>query len=535
MGLNALNLAAAFTKASSALSLRFSKAIPSKPERRQSAMRPALLLLAIGAAPALANTTQAAIDSAVNRAQAGPANLGNASQGIALFGKPLNDLLPDWYLAARPNTSQTGVIVMDMGTGRLLVADNSERTMLPASVQKLFLATAATQSLGNDFRFNTRLYSKGARKSHLDTLYLEMEGSPLLSSQDLQALFRSVKALGVTKVDELVLISDDNEAPQARGWVWDDLGFCYAAPVSNLTLDKNCVSGSLAPTKDGKAVKLILSNDAGIKVDNRIVYRPELAYKDCKPELTALGGNEFRLWGCYSGKDPLPLAFAISDTHEWMSIKAPRLGKAAGIDVGKVRVKPSLPKDVSLLASHSSAPLPVLVKELLKESDNLIADSLLKRLGQKHYGKADFYHGAKAMKDILGAEGIDLSRAVLLDGSGLSRYNLINPRQLMNLLLYIHNTPSLHGLIESMPVSGLDGTLAYRRFFNREPLKGKVVAKTGSMGGVANLAGFINGSKTTYGFVILENGLVDSRDENGRKNGPVFSAEVLKALLQAHP
>lgn len=136
------------------------------------------------------------------------------------------------------------------------------------------------------------------------------------------------------------------------------------------------------------------------------------------------------------------MALAVNDPGQYA------IDSVAGIIKGKLSIKGKmltsnqLPASSRVVASHASDALPELLETMLLESDNLIADSLLKQLGKHYYGDgASFSAGAKAIREVLAEKGVVLERAQLIDGSGLSRYNLLNARQLAQLLRLIADTP----------------------------------------------------------------------------------------------
>ncbi|MCL2919193.1 D-alanyl-D-alanine carboxypeptidase/D-alanyl-D-alanine endopeptidase [Shewanella litorisediminis] len=445
---------------------------------------------------------------------------------------PVKDITPDWYLAIKPKLTNVAVLAVDLKTHQVVISDNSERAMLPASVQKLLLALAARHTLGPDFRFHTQLFVQGMKPPVLDRLYIGFSGDPLLSSSELSTLFASLKQQGIRTINKVYLVSAVDKSDKAPGWVWDDLGVCYASPVAEFSLDKNCVKASLRPTDKGDATYVWLAKDAAITVDNQLSYRPGASFKECSPHLAVVGPNRYLLHGCYSGKQALPLSIAVTHTDVWLQDKVAGLLKKAGLTAPKPERLHRLPGGAHLVADHQSAPMDSLLSEMLKESDNLIADAFLKQLSKTQgQDESDFYQGSKEMAANLERLGVDLSSAKLVDGSGLSRYNLLNARQLMQTLLLIHHTEDYAPLKYGLPVSGKDGTLLYKRGFSSGSLKERVLAKTGSMQGVSNLAGFLRTDDREYAFVVLENGLVEPENPSGKRSQG-FAATLLKSLLQ---
>jgi D-alanyl-D-alanine carboxypeptidase/D-alanyl-D-alanine-endopeptidase (penicillin-binding protein 4) len=171
------------------------------------------------------------------------------------------------------------------------------------------------------------------------------------------------------------------------------------------------------------------------------------------------------------------------------------------------------PINSRLLAEHLSAPLKTVIVHLLKQSDNLYADALFKKLGE-YYGhrSGSWQNGLQAELMILSHDvGINLSQLSLVDGSGLSQYNKVTPNDVSKMLYYIdHHSALRDNLIPALPIAGVDGTLAYRM---PDLARGRLVhAKTGSMTGVSTLAGFVK--TRTHGllsFVIMINNVPKDR------------------------
>jgi len=139
-------------------------------------------------------------------------------------------------------------------------------------------------------------------------------------------------------------------------------------------------------------------------------------------------------------------------------------------------------------------------------SDNIIAGSLFKKIGQQYTNRPGSWENAgKAVNEILAKNaGLDTWRIHIIDGSGLSRFNQVTPNQILQLLDYsFHHESTNYEFISALPIAGIDGTLKHRMY----PIAGKVRAKTGTLAGVASLAGYaINADKEPFAFVIVMNG-----------------------------
>lgn len=204
--------------------------------------------------------------------------------------------------------------------------------------------------------------------------------------------------------------------------------------------------------------------------------------------------NHYELQGCLIEREkPLPLNFAVQDTERYTTRILATLLSELNIQVkGKVRVGSAPQKQLKLVAQHQSKPLPDLLDKMLKESDNLIADTLTKTLGAKFFVQpGSFSNGTEAIKQIIFAKtGVDIRQARLEDGSGLSRNNRISAAKMAELLRYIWKNDKTLNLITNMPKSGESGTLQYRQSMRSAPIKGQLIAKSGSLYGTHNMAGY---------------------------------------------
>ncbi|HBF47476.1 MAG TPA: D-alanyl-D-alanine carboxypeptidase/D-alanyl-D-alanine-endopeptidase [Shewanella frigidimarina] len=471
----------------------------------------------------------------------------------------------------KPAHSQLGITVWDMTTQKTVFEYNNQSLMQPASVQKLLTALAATKQLGKDFTYQTRLTTLAQQpldKSLIENgiysgdIYIEFSGDPTLKYQDLRQLLASLSQLGITELTgNIVLTSEQDSQLQAPGWVWDDLGICYAAPISPFIIDKNCVYGRLATTGYNKVANITMMGNRPIEISNdayfvtpivnRPVAKPAVqtltdavvlpAYltesvPQCQLTLSRFDNNRYHLSGCHVGAKSLPLAIAITEPQLYaQQIVAKQLASLGivhqqPITASIMNTEAQFMAQRQVIASHQSAALPQLLETMLLKSDNLIADSLLKKLGEVYYqAPSDFARSGQALKTILYSIGIDLSNANIADGSGLSRYNLLTPEHVLSVLTTLYQQPEYRFLLELLPQSGVSGTLRYKRYFNKSPLKNHVFAKTGSMLGIANLAGRVNVSNGhDYLFVLFENGL--SPQIKKQQKAP-FSAVFLQTMM----
>ncbi|MDO4930116.1 MAG: D-alanyl-D-alanine carboxypeptidase/D-alanyl-D-alanine-endopeptidase [Bacteroidales bacterium] len=182
------------------------------------------------------------------------------------------------------------------------------------------------------------------------------------------------------------------------------------------------------------------------------------------------------------------------------------------------------PRAAELLAERTHTIDQVLL-QMMKESDNLFAESLFYQIGaQAGYPYADYRRSVTYIKQFLAQLGIDSNTYQVADGSGLSLYNYLTPRLLVSVLRYAHSREDIWRHFEpSLPVAGVDGTLKSR--LTGTSGYGNVRAKTGSVTGISSLAGYCTAPNGhTLCFAIINQGV--RRTTIGR----AFQDRVCKVL-----
>lgn len=418
----------------------------------------------------------------------------------------------------------TGISIQSLSTGRVLYQYNANRGFVPASTLKLFTGIAALDYLGPHFQFKTRfLTNPGAliRNGVLTgNLYIKFSGDPYLTLDDLKDMLETLNEQHINRVQGNIVIDDTviDRSTWPPGRVIDDRIFCYAAPVTATIINRNCFSLSVTPNRHLLHPTVTKSNsNLGIVIDNQAVTKRlrQGSYSlDLKPN--AASKNHYTLRGYLSPKmGPLSFAVALQNPNlATYDIVAGLLRKYSirysNLVYGKT---PPLAKT---LAENSSPELAFLIKNMLKKSDNLIADSLLKKLGEKYFSvQGSWKTGRNAVQAILANKtDIDFKHLMMVDGSGLSRNNIVTPNAFVKLLNFAYTQlPDSDLLFESLPRSGIDGTLKHRLGGS---VLGRIHAKTGSMHGISSLAGYIRtANNQVLAFSILINDPVPGKNNQG--------------------
>lgn len=452
-------------------------------------------------------------------------------------------------LKQRPQGSQVALIVRPLDGGKLNVDYHGDLKLPPASTQKLLTAVAAEVQLGPQYQFTTHIDANGrlSGKVWKGDLRVVFSGAPDFSRDQLGQLIDQLKAQGIGRIDGTIWL--DGQAfsgyDRAPGWPWDNLGVCYSAPATALTLDHNCVAGSLNFKQGQSKGRVFVPKFQPVTVtaDVEQVSDEEKYRELCELLLDRGPKNHYALHGCVDkSRKTWPLNFAVNDPADYVAGALERILRDKGIvHLGSIKPLPRHP-DEGLrwvpMAQVESAPLAELLHHMLQHSDNLYADTLLRTLGRSADLGGSFAQGVRAVKQILAVRaGVDVNASVLRDGSGLSRDDLVSARMLSGVLKFIAKHPSM-ATYKALPVAGESGTLKYRRSVLQPPLKDNIRAKTGTLNGSHNLAGFMTAeSGKRYLFVLMTYamGVGDERDQRRQQlqQAELFEKDLLRALYHA--
>lgn len=417
-----------------------------------------------------------------------------------------------------PNV-HVGIYVQSMNTGHVYFERNANHFFAPASVQKLFTVSSALINLKPSYRFPTRLLTDGKiSQGVLDgDLIFQFNGDPSLTEDTLVSFVRKLHAMGVTRINGNIIIDDTafNHIPYPAGWIWDDLSFDFAAPLNTVIIDRNQFGLSFVPApRAGEKSTLVPHMPPGSATFINQTITTNYPKRNCPTTIYSNEQNQYLIRGCLArDQGTQHRSLAIRNLEMFTRGLIFELLSQNNISFTPHVYYAKTPTNSTILEQHFSAPLSKLIVHLLKVSDNLYADALLKKMGE-HYSHAQgtWQNGLAAIRPVLANDvGINLSHVQLNDGSGLSRYNMVTPSSIGQLLNYIYHNPMLNKtLIPALPIAGVNGTLAGRM---PNMAKGeRLHAKTGSMTGVSTLAGFI---KTKHhgvlSFVIMINNVPRNR------------------------
>lgn len=450
------------------------------------------------------------------------------------------------YSQYLPDGANLALLVQKVGATTPIIDYHGQQMALPASTMKVVTALAALLQLGPDYRFHTTLETKGAVSSGTlnGDLVARFGGDPTLTRQDLRNMVAVLKKQGVQHIDGNLVIDTSVFAShdKAPGWPWNDMTQCFSAPPGAAIVDRNCFSVSLYSAQkagDNAFIRVASYYPVNMFSEVRTLAKGSSDAQYCELDVVPGELNRFTLTGCMMQRaEPLPLAFAIQDGASYAGAILKDELQDAGIDYsGHLVREKRVSEPGSVLAQTESAPLRNLLKIMLKKSDNMIADTVFRTIGHERFNVPGTWRaGQDAVRQILRQKAnIDMGNSIQVDGSGLSRHDLISPATMMQVLQYIAQNDQQLNIISMLPLSGYDGTLRYRGGLHEAGVDGKLSAKTGSLQGVYNLAGFLTtASGQRVAFVQFLSGYAVPPEDQRQRRIPLvrFESRLYRDVYQ---
>ncbi|WP_138504656.1 D-alanyl-D-alanine carboxypeptidase/D-alanyl-D-alanine-endopeptidase [Nostoc sp. PA-18-2419] len=436
-------------------------------------------------------TTQIAFSSRVGKAQTPAAPLTTTKSICSSQLRTAVDAVINRPLFSR---MRWGILVQPLSVGLTLYNRDAEKYFTPASNMKLLTTAAALQQLGANFRIRTSIYQDGN-----GVLRVVGRGDPSLSDTQLQALAQQLKHKGITQIQELIAddsyIQGDIVNPT---WQWEDVQSDYGAPVDSFIVNQNIFSLKLVPQAVGKPLQIVWDDPNEARQWQTINQSVTIAqnqpiYINVTRELS---GTVLRIQGqLTANSEPYSLDLPVVDPNYYFLRHFRTALAKEKIPLGKTLVV-SGGINQQEIAFVESPPLSELLMETLQNSNNLYAEALLRALATKKLrikNQTSTDVGLEVVKASLTQLGVDPANYVLVDGSGLSRRDLVTPEAFVQTLRGMARTPAASIYRASLPVAGKSGTLKDR--FQNTPAEGIVQAKTGTLTGVVSLSGYVNAPK----------------------------------------
>jgi D-alanyl-D-alanine carboxypeptidase/D-alanyl-D-alanine-endopeptidase (penicillin-binding protein 4) len=406
--------------------------------------------------------------------------------------------------------SAIGVYVHEIGAAEPVLSIGADRALNPASSMKLVTTYAGLEMLGPAYTWNTDVFSDGAITQDVLTgnLYLKGSGDPKLTLENFWLLLRSLRARGVREIrGDLVLDRRLFAEEVFDPAVFDD------QPTRPYNTGPNALLVNF------KAVTLQFSPDAATRTV-RVTVEPPLpqvqVINNLKLTDGACGdwagrlrheaqGNSDSARLSFSGTYALDCgerlrSYSVLGHRQYVGALFTYLWRELGGTFnGQVR-DGATPVQARLLTTTKSPSMSEVVRDVNKYSNNVMARQLFLTLGINSVGATTFAATA-AVKQWLALKKLAVPELVLENGSGLSRIERINARNLGAVLLNAYASPVMPELMASLPVAAVDGTL--RKRLKSAEVAGQAHVKTGSLSGVRSIAGYVLDAQGNRAVVVF--------------------------------
>lgn len=421
-----------------------------------------------------------------------------------------------------------GVKVVSLRSGKTIYEKNAHKLLIPASNMKILTAAAALRVLGEDYVFRTPILTTGRLENGVmkGDLIIGGSGDPSLGARfkgnnrnnplsgDPWKVFAGwadkLSSLGIKRIEGDIVgdVRLFEPVNQGRGWAWDDLRYGYAAGFGPLQFNETTAFIEIKPgmqVGSPVGVRLIPCLES-MKVTSELkIVPPEL---DTDIEIIR-NGRHFHLCGeIAKGSGIFYQSVALPDPAGYFLDMLLETLRKNGIEVsGDTRILESVAEEPDnggqTLFIHTSPPLSQLLTIMMEVSQNQYAETIFRLLDKREAGKSD-EGAAKVMEKVISSMGAPSDSYEIIDGSGLSRNNLLTADTIVRILQYMHRHDQQGKFAAMLPKSGIKGTIRGRMTGTRAV--GKVSAKTGTLSWVRALSGYLETEKgEMLAFSILVN------------------------------
>lgn len=378
------------------------------------------------------------------------------------------------------------VSIKDLNTGKAVYELNEKLLMHPGSIQKILTLIPAIEVLGEDYEFSTEIYKRDD-----NTYLIKLGADPYLTSSDLAKLASKMNFETTKKV----LIDDSilEKKEWGEGWQWDDDMNVLMPRFNSYNLDRNLIRLTIMPTTKGNLATIINPSKYPLVFLNNVVTSDKNNVKVTRDN--SISTNTLTLEG--SVNKPVVISIPTNNLKRYFDIKLMNAlaDKKIYLKQNFIVDKKS-PNDEEL--EKITHPISQAINDILKNSNNLVAETTVKLAGGKKYkDKGTDINGIKVFNSYCEKMELDNSRIRIVDGSGVSKNNLITSDFVTDFLVKNKDNQ----ILEKLPSPG-EGTLTHRML----PIKDNLKAKTGTLSDISSIAGFLTTKNNNkYAFCIIIN------------------------------
>lgn len=411
------------------------------------------------------------------------------------------------------------LLVQEVGNPTPLLAVNTDMPMNPASTIKTLTTLAGLEMLGPDYRWETEIHALGpvTNGTLLGDLLIRGGADPFLVEEHVRSMLKVLQRRGVQRINgDLILDNSRFDASVRTGRLVDNQsGRAYNVLPEALLFNFQVVNFYFYPHDNGQDV--IIRSDPelpNLTINNRL----QLRHAACTGFQRGISFSEDKTTNTvtFSGQHPAScgeysMTRAVLDAAQynygllsalWQQLGGEFDGQLREGALAAISGHPETSADTATpLVVWQSPPLADVIKSINKYSNNMMTRQLLLTLGLQHSGEpASTGSGVEAVRAYLTRVGIDNDDLVMANGSGLSRDTRLTADLLGAVLQRGFQIPTMPEFVASMPLAGLDGTMQDR--LTTGVGTGSSHVKTGSLNGVAGIAGYVHAQSGKHYVVV---------------------------------
>ena len=393
------------------------------------------------------------------------------------------------------NTEAVSISVRDLNSGQEVYSLNKNAPMTPASTLKLITTFAAMNTLGWDYNFSTKLY-----KSTNNDLYFKLGADPFLSSKDLESMLETARSKNILTPKHIYIdntIFDNVE--WGEGWQWDDDLNPLMPKFSAYNLNENLLKIEVTPNSKGQPASTSIKPYYPVTLMNFVTTDNTFDANNLKIEHnSSIAQNVLNISGKVSKTNIVKVPVPNQKLYFKLRLEEAIRNKKIEYYSGIADVK--LPDKNVYLVDEVSHSIVDAVNAILKNSNNMVAESVVKLAGASFTdSQGCAANSINMLESYLDKLGIQASDIRIVDGSGVSKNNIMTADFMTKFLTEISKTEDFAKFNEFLPTPG-EGTLKDRMLYFKTNLR----AKTGTLSDTSAIAGYIKTRKgKTYAFDIM--------------------------------
>lgn len=393
------------------------------------------------------------------------------------------------------NNDAISVSIKNTETGNVLFQHNPNSPIAPASTLKAITSTVALDELGKDFNFKTELF-----KTTNNELILRLSGDPNLTQHDLNKLLKTAKAKNA--IDPKAIYIDDfimDSVVWGEGWQWDDDLNPLMPKFSSYNLDKNMLTTIIDPKAQGAPADIQLTTFYPVTFMNLVVTG-----KENKITLTRnnhISPDIINVNGVIATRTTRQIP--VNSPKRYFLIKLEEALVENKIGFYGPFTQKKTPKENIYLVDEISHPITIALKDSLKNSNNLSAETLFKVAGG-HFVKntGAIKNSVLMFNEYCKKNKLNNEHIKIVDGSGVSKNNLMTANFMTDFLILQTKRADFDNYIKYYPTAG-EGTLKNRMLY----FKDVIYAKTGTLSDTSSICGYIktrNGNLVAFDIMIQD-------------------------------